>query len=137
MAEAASPSVVESVRLSKRYISGRQLPDKSVSLLDTAAARVGISHSATPAPIEDARRLMSPAAIELRFGGHRCRSLGRDKLIGKLDYPTYREGIRAFHKALTDARIEHVYYESPGTDHEWQTWRRNLKDFASRLFRKK
>jgi type VI secretion system protein VasG len=49
-------AVVESVRLSKRYISGRQLPDKSVSLLDTAAARVAISHSATPAPIEDARR---------------------------------------------------------------------------------
>ena len=41
----------------------------------------------------------------------------------------------AFHKALTEAGIEHVYYESPGTDHEWQTWRRNLHDFAPRLFR--
>ena len=30
---------------------------------------------------------------------------------------------------------QHVYFESPGTDHEWQTWRRNLKDFAPRLFR--
>ena len=38
------------------------------------------------------------------------------------------------HKALLDAKIQHVYYESPGTDHEWQTWRRDLKDFASRLF---
>jgi enterochelin esterase-like enzyme len=28
-----------------------------------------------------------------------------------------------------------VYRESPGTDHEWQTWRRNLLDFAPRLFR--
>ena len=37
--------------------------------------------------------------------------------------------------ALIDAGIEHVYYESPGTDHEWQTWRRDLKDFAPRLFR--
>jgi hypothetical protein len=30
-----------------------------------------------------------------------------------------------------------VYWESPGTDHEWQTWRRNLKGFAPLLFRKK
>ncbi len=48
--------VVDSVRLSKRYISGRQLPDKSVSLLDTACARVAISQSATPPAIEDCRR---------------------------------------------------------------------------------
>jgi enterochelin esterase family protein len=30
-----------------------------------------------------------------------------------------------------------VWWQSPGTDHEWQTWRRNLKDFAPRLFRQK
>jgi len=46
-------AVVDSVHFSKRYITGRQLPDKSVSLLDTACARVAISHSATPAEIED------------------------------------------------------------------------------------
>ena len=45
------------------------------------------------------------------------------------------EGIRGLHASLIDAGIEHVYYESPGTDHEWQTWRRDLKDFAPRLFR--
>jgi enterochelin esterase family protein len=45
------------------------------------------------------------------------------------------EGIRGLHAALTEAGIEHVYWESPGTDHEWQTWRRDLKDFAPRLFR--
>lgn len=44
------------VRLSSRYITGRQLPDKAVSLLDTACARVSISHSATPAALEDSRR---------------------------------------------------------------------------------
>ena len=41
-------AVVDAVRLSHRYISGRQLPDKAVSLLDTAAARVAIGHNATP-----------------------------------------------------------------------------------------
>jgi type VI secretion system protein VasG len=43
------------VNLSHRYIPARQLPDKAVSLLDTAAARVAISQSATPALIEDVR----------------------------------------------------------------------------------
>ena len=46
-------AVVDAVRLSNRYISGRQLPDKSVSLLDTACARVAIGHAATPPAIED------------------------------------------------------------------------------------
>ncbi len=49
-------AIVDSVRLSSRYIPARQLPDKSVSLLDTACARVALSQSATPAAIEDTRR---------------------------------------------------------------------------------
>ena len=48
-------AIVAAVNLSHRYIPARQLPDKAVSLLDTAAARVAISQSATPAMIEDAR----------------------------------------------------------------------------------
>ena len=49
-------AVVEAVRLSNRYISGRQLPDKSVSLLDTACSRVAIGQSSTPPAVEDGRR---------------------------------------------------------------------------------
>lgn len=49
-------AIVDSVRLSSRYITARQLPDKSVSLLDTACARVALSQSATPAAVEDTRR---------------------------------------------------------------------------------
>ena len=49
-------AIVASVKLSSRYIPGRQLPDKSVSLLDTACARVALSLSATPASVEDCRR---------------------------------------------------------------------------------
>jgi len=49
-------AIIDSVRLSSRYITARQLPDKSVSLLDTACARVALSQSATPAAIEDTRR---------------------------------------------------------------------------------
>lgn len=54
--------------------------------------------------------------------------------VGTAEPERMRDGIRGFHKALTDAGIEHVYYESPDTDHEWQTWRRDLHDFAPRLF---
>ncbi len=48
-------AITAAVNLSHRYIPARQLPDKAVSLLDTAAARVAISQSATPAMIEDTR----------------------------------------------------------------------------------
>ena len=38
------------------------------------------------------------------------------------------------HDAFTEANVRHVFCESPGTSHEWQTWRRDLKDFAPWLF---
>ena len=49
-------AVEDAVRLSHRYITDRQLPDKAVSLLDTACARVALSQSATPPALEDCRR---------------------------------------------------------------------------------
>jgi enterochelin esterase family protein len=55
--------------------------------------------------------------------------------VGTEEPERMRAGIRRLHASLTEAKIEHVYYESPGTDHEWQTWRRDLNDFAPRLFR--
>ena len=51
----ADAAVVAAVELSHRYLPARQLPDKAVSLLDTACARVAISQSTTPAAIEDAK----------------------------------------------------------------------------------
>ena len=49
-------AVEQAVKLSARYIPSRQLPDKAVSLIDTACARVAMSQAAIPAPIEDRRR---------------------------------------------------------------------------------
>ncbi len=57
-------AIVAAVTLSHRYIPARQLPDKAVSLLDTACARVAISQSATPAAIEDARVALAALAQE-------------------------------------------------------------------------
>ncbi|QDU59749.1 Chaperone protein ClpB [Planctomycetes bacterium Pan216] len=56
-----------SVHFSARYISGRQLPDKAVSLLDTACARVSLSQSATPPSIEDTTRTIENLKTELRI----------------------------------------------------------------------
>jgi len=49
-------AITEAVRLSHRYISGRQLPDKAISVLDTACAKVALGQNATPALIENLAR---------------------------------------------------------------------------------
>jgi enterochelin esterase family protein len=54
--------------------------------------------------------------------------------IGTAEPENMYKGVIGFHQALLKAGIKHVYYESPGTDHEWLTWRRDLYDFAPRLF---
>ena len=51
-------AITEAVRLSHRYISGRQLPDKAVSVLDTACAKVALGQSATPGAIEDDQKTL-------------------------------------------------------------------------------
>jgi type VI secretion system protein VasG len=68
-------AVVDCVKLSHRYITGRQLPDKSVSVLDTACAKVAIGQGATPAPIEDAIRRIDHLSREIN-------SLEREEITG-------------------------------------------------------
>jgi type VI secretion system protein VasG len=63
------------VKLSHRYIPARQLPDKSVSLLDTACARVAISQHAVPAEVEDNRRRIEALEVELGI-------IGREQAAG-------------------------------------------------------
>jgi type VI secretion system protein VasG len=58
-------AVVEAVKLSSRYISGRQLPDKAVDLLDTCSARVRIGLSSSPSELEDANRRIQTLQREL------------------------------------------------------------------------
>ena len=63
------------VKLSHRYIPARQLPDKAVSLLDTASARVAISLHAVPAEVEDSRRRIEGFKTELEI-------IGRETAVG-------------------------------------------------------
>ncbi len=55
--------------------------------------------------------------------------------IGTAEPPRMHESVENYHHALTQAGIKHAYYESPGTAHEWLTWRRDLHEFAPLLFR--
>jgi type VI secretion system protein VasG len=68
-------AIVECVKLSHRYITGRQLPDKSVSVLDTACAKVAIGQGATPGAVEDATRRIQSLTSEIN-------SLEREQVTG-------------------------------------------------------
>jgi type VI secretion system protein VasG len=88
-------AVQESVRLSHRYIPARQLPDKSVSVLDTACARVGIGIHATPAAVEDLRRRLDNIEVEARI-------LKRETALGR-DHAARLEDLAAAETADKDA----------------------------------
>jgi len=80
-------ALVAAARLSHRYIPSRQLPDKAVSLIDTACARVAISQHATPPEVEDCKRRLSALETELEI-------LGRESAVG-MDHETRRTEITA------------------------------------------
>lgn len=54
--------------------------------------------------------------------------------IGTKEPERMYNSVNNFHTALDKAGIRHTYYESPGTSHEWQTWRRSLHQFAGLIF---
>jgi type VI secretion system protein VasG len=68
-------AVAASVRLSHRFLAGRQLPDKAVSILDTACARMALSQSATPPAIEDLTRTIDALEVQKRI-------LDREEIVG-------------------------------------------------------
>src|SRR5208283_3257632 len=84
------------VHLSHRYLAGRQLPDKAVSVLDTACARLALGQSATPSAIEDCVRQIDDLAVQQRI-------LEREAAVGT-DHRERLEEI-ALHKAETESRL--------------------------------
>jgi type VI secretion system protein VasG len=85
------------VKLSHRYIPARQLPDKSVSLLDTACARVAISQHAVPAEVDDTRKRIQALETELGI-------ISREKNVGV--EVTTREDAANEKLATQKARLE-------------------------------
>ncbi len=122
-------AVESSVTLSHRYIPARQLPDKSVSLLDTACARVAIGQNAVPPAVEDCRRQIDhlDAEIgllerELATGARHEEKLGEKKQ----DLDSYRERLKGLETRWADekkrveevralsAKIETTYHQEKG-----------------------
>ena len=86
-------AIEAAVKLSHRYIPARQLPDKSVSLLDTAAARVAVSQYAVPAEVDDCRKHIQALETELKI-------IARESSVG-IDSSQRRDKAQS---ALTDAQ---------------------------------
>ena len=86
-------AIEAAVNLSARYIPARQLPDKSVSVLDTACARVAVSQHAVPAEVDDSRRRIEALDTELGI-------IDRDETAGY--------DVTARRSAITQLRAEEV-----------------------------
>ena len=92
-------AVMSAVKLSHRYLAGRQLPDKAVSVLDTACARLALGQNATPPAIEDAGRRLDDLSVQQRI-------LEREAAVGT----DHQERLRiiAEQKALVSGNLERL-----------------------------
>lgn len=105
-------AIEAAVKLSHRYIPARQLPDKSVSLLDTSAARVAISQHAVPAEVDDCRRRIEALKTELEI-------IDREKIVG-VDTAQRETAVRE--KLLQEqVRLE-------GLEERWKTEKKLVED---------
>ncbi|GLU30651.1 type VI secretion system ATPase TssH [Trinickia caryophylli] len=101
-------AITEAVRLSHRYITGRQLPDKAIGVLDTACAKVALAHGSTPAVIDDARKRIERIDAEIA-------ALEREVLAGAPG-PAHDERLVALREArateLETLAADEARYES-------------------------
>jgi type VI secretion system protein VasG len=88
--------LVAAVKFSHRYLPDRQLPDKAVSVLDTACARLALGQNATPPALEDAIRQIDDCTVQTRI-------LERESALGA----DHSEGLAALakHKAAMESRL--------------------------------
>ncbi|WP_322029017.1 type VI secretion system ATPase TssH [Paraburkholderia sp. J76] len=109
-------AIEAAVKLSQRYLPARQLPDKSVSLLDTACARVAVSQRATPPAVDDAQRRIDALNTELEV-------IAREAAIG-VDTAARREAAAAALQAET-ARLDALR-------ERWRIEREMVEDILAR-----
>lgn len=96
-------AISAAARLSHRYITGRQLPDKAVSVLDTACARVALGRSATPALIDDARHRLTRLRTEQAALRREAATGAPNPRLAELDTE-----IQAVEQTLADAEARHA-----------------------------
>ncbi|WP_333902992.1 type VI secretion system ATPase TssH [Achromobacter insolitus] len=120
--EILDTAVRDAVKLSHRYISGRQLPDKAISVLDTACARVAIGQSAESEEIEALGRAIEAAENQLRIQRHEA-ATGADR----------EDAIAATQRQIEEQREQHrrlgeKLAAERGAVAEILTWRRRIAD---------
>jgi|JI8StandDraft_1071087.scaffolds.fasta_scaffold01966_3 type VI secretion system protein VasG len=118
-------AVRDAVGLSHRYISGRQLPDKAISVLDTACARVAIGQNDTPPVIEDVVRRIQQIEIEIPI-------LNRELLAGE----DHKERITSLADEIEELKDKKVEYEARwktelGLVAEYNQIHNELEEFAA------
>ncbi len=89
-------AITQTVKLSHRYIAGRQLPDKAVSVLDTACARLALGQNSMPAALEDTLRRIDSLNVQKRV-------LERENVLGG----GHEERVKEIDQKITDAQAEH------------------------------
>ncbi len=118
-------AVRDAVGLSHRYISGRQLPDKAISVLDTACARVAIGQNDTPPVIEDVVRRIQQIEIEIPI-------LNRELLAGE----DHKERITSLADEIEELKDKKVEFEARwktelGLVAEYNQIHNELEEFAA------
>ncbi|MEQ6341577.1 MAG: type VI secretion system ATPase TssH [Gammaproteobacteria bacterium] len=93
-------AITEAVRLSHRYISGRQLPDKAISVLDTACAKVALGQNATPALLDDIDKNLARIDAEMA-------ALAREERTGET-HAARLQDLRELHASLSRDRTAHA-----------------------------
>ncbi|CAJ97210.1 type VI secretion system ATPase TssH [Cupriavidus necator] len=124
--EILDDAVRDAVKLSHRYVSGRQLPDKAISVLDTACARVAAAQSGVPEAIEALGRSIESAENQLRILRHEAATgTGRADEIAAVT--RQRDEARAQHARLSDKlATEKLAVE------EILAWRRRIAAFLEK-----
>jgi type VI secretion system protein VasG len=123
--EILDEAVRDAVKLSQRYISGRQLPDKAISVLDTACARVAIGQNGVPEEIEALGRAIDAAENQLRILRHEA-ATGAERA----------DAIATLGRQLDDQRAQHARMSDKlGTERqavgEILAWRRKIAEHVA------
>ncbi len=136
-------AVVEAVRLGIRYLPERHLPDKAVSLLDTASARVKLSQGATPPPVEDVIREIEHLDIEINavnreqsgWGDHEARiaELTQRKVEAEKKRDELQERLTKERDLVTAIRTALTETEKPNADAKHKEELTRLRGELARL----
>lgn len=114
-------------------MGGFQTFQITLTNLDKFAYIGGFSGAAFMQPGTDIKTMYNGVWADVNAFNNKVKVLYMS--IGTVEPDRMYQTVNNFHKELEKAGIKHTYYESPGTSHEWLTWRRSLNQFAGLIFK--